>query len=118
MRAFVSIGLHPTENRQKVTEAAHTLFPETALEGEELLTGEVHDLKEFRELIEKRQIRNTLETILERNHCAGSTYLLLNKQAALAGKPNVYAGQELGPLKLELQCNPEEIHPALWGETE
>jgi predicted RNA binding protein with dsRBD fold (UPF0201 family) len=116
MKVYASVGVHPTENREKVIEAVQNLFPGTILEGEEHLKGTVPDLKRFRELVEQRKIRNTLESILEKNYCAGCTYLLLNKQAAFVGKPNVYAGQELGPVKLELECEKEKIHELLWGE--
>jgi predicted RNA binding protein with dsRBD fold (UPF0201 family) len=115
MKAIVSVGVHPTEDRGKVVEAVERLFPGAALGGGELLSGEVNDLSRFRELVEQRRIRNALESILNKNYCAGSTYIMLNKQAAFMGKPNAYAGQELGPIKLELECEEREIHEAIWG---
>ena len=114
MRAFVSVGLHPTEDKEKVVKAVQNLFPGTSLEGKELLNGPVTDLTTFQELLEKRKIRNTFESLLERNYCVGKTYLLLNKQAAFMGTPNIYAHQELGPIKFELECKEEELHEALW----
>lgn len=115
MKAFVCVGVHPTEDPGKVSEAVENLFPGTILEGNGLLQGEVYDLRKFRELIQKRKIRSSLEAVLEKNHCAGSTYLMFDKQAALAGSPNVYSGQEMGAIKLEFKCGENQIHEAIWG---
>lgn len=118
MEMKVSVTLNPTEDREKVVKAVKNLFPEVQLQGDELLEGPVQSLKKFRELLERRRVRNTFESILMKNYCNGSTYLLLNKQAAFTGKPNIFAGQELGPIKLEIICGEDEIHEIVWGSDE
>ncbi|MCD6414068.1 MAG: hypothetical protein J7L23_00375 [Candidatus Diapherotrites archaeon] len=115
MEVKVAVTLNPTESRDKVSKAVEMLFPGVKLSGDELLEGEIQDITRFRELLAQRKVRNTFESILAKNYCAGSTYLLLNKQAAFMGKPNVFAGQELGPIKLEISCKEGEIHKIIWG---
>ncbi|MCD4739708.1 hypothetical protein K8R43_00795 [archaeon] len=116
MKIIVSVGLHPTEDKTKVIEAVHKIFPGTPLEGKELLQGTVTNLTKFKELTQKSGLNIHLEKLLEKNYCAGATYILLNKQTALQGKTSLYSGQELGSIKLELHCSKEEIHQTINGE--
>lgn len=116
MKAWASVGLHPTENKEKVLQSVHGLFPGTQLKGKEVLMGKIPDLALFRELVQKRKIRPSLEKILEKNFCAGRTYILLNKQAAFMGTPNVYSKQELGAIKLEFECEEKELKSLLGGK--
>lgn len=115
MEITVSVTLNPTEDKEKVIKAVKNIFPDAQLHGEEVLEGSVQDLKKFQELLERRRVRNTFESILIRNYFNGSTYVLLNKQAAFMGKPNIFVGQELGPIKLEIFCDEKEIHSIIWG---
>ena len=99
---YVEADLLPTEDRKKVLLALSNLFPDSKFKEEgDRLTGEV-DLSRFKELLEKEEIRASIEAVLDDNLTGEVSFLGLNKTAALAGRVAIDESSPLGKIRLQV----------------
>lgn len=77
---------YPTEDKEKVCQAMHNIFPEGEITGDEHLTLVCESGEKLRELIWDTQIRDSARSVLLRGRSGESTRFTLNKQAAFMGK--------------------------------
>lgn len=101
-KAYIEADLLPTEDKKKVLLAVSNIFPDSKLkEEDDRLTGEV-SLSRFKELLEKEEIRTTVETILDENASGEKSFLDLNKTAALAGRLAIDESSPVGKIRLQV----------------
>ncbi|AGN27081.1 RNA-binding domain-containing protein [Candidatus Methanomassiliicoccus intestinalis] len=77
---------HPTEEKEKVCQAMHNIFPEGEITGDEHLTLVCESGEKLRNLIWDTQIRDSARSVLLRGRTDDSIHFTLNKQAAFMGK--------------------------------
>jgi len=98
----IEADLLPTEDRKKVLLALSNLFPDSRFKEDGYrLIGEV-DLSRFKELLEKEKIRTTIEAVLDDNLAGETSFLDLNKTAALAGRVAIDESSPLGKIRLQV----------------
>jgi predicted RNA binding protein with dsRBD fold (UPF0201 family) len=71
-----------------------------------MVVGEVHDLKHFKELLNKQKILDAARSELLKGVKNGHTVIYLNKQTAVIGKVN-FTDEDalLSPIRLELKSD-------------
>ena len=77
---------YPTEDKEKVCQALHNIFPVGEISGDETLTLVCDSAERLRELIWDTQIRDSARSILLHGRSETSIKFKLNKQAAYMGK--------------------------------
>ena len=101
-RGYVEADLLPTEDRKKVLLALSNLFPDSKFkEDGHRLIGEA-GLSRFKELLEKEEIRAAIEAALDDNLAGETSFLDLNKTAALAGRVAIDESSPLGKIRLQV----------------
>ena len=101
-RGHIEADLLPTEDRKKVLLALSNLFPDSKFKEEGgRLTGEV-DLSRFKELLEREEIRTAIEAVLDDNLAGETSFLDLNKTAALAGRVAIDESSPFGKIRLQV----------------
>jgi len=115
----LSVGLvleasvSPTEERQKVLQAAKNVFGECSYTTEErdelvlLRSSDAACLTKIRDQLRDRHVRAAARRMLVLSREGGRMTLLLNRQAAYVGVISVVSSAEespLGPIALRLEC--------------
>ena len=86
MNIVVKAKCYPTEEREKVCQAIHNIFPNGEIFGDDCLVLELDSVDKLRELIWDTQIRDSARSVLFRGKTDNSLKFKLNKQAAFMGK--------------------------------
>ena len=98
----IEADLLPTEDRKKVLLALSNLFPDSKFKEDGYrLIGEA-GLSRFKELLEKEEIRTAIEAALDDNLAGETSFLDLNKTAALVGRVAIDESSPLGKIRLQV----------------
>jgi predicted RNA binding protein with dsRBD fold (UPF0201 family) len=85
----VRAEIYPTEDEEKIRTAIHSIFPAAELRTEgNIIEGEVRDLHTLIEIVIDQNIRYSFIEEIGRNSTNSGFSIMLNKQAAFAGKVN------------------------------
>lgn len=106
LRVHVETPCRPTESLSRVRSALLNLFPDLRLqEKDDVVSGETESLDRLRELIRNQKIRDTIRAQLLHARRDQRTRILLNKQAAFAGRVNVAESAPLGVVLVEIESD-------------
>ena len=107
MEIHVEAPITATEDPDRVVAAIHMVFPDAALSiSDDLVTGKVHMLDTFKELLARYQILDTARMLLYDRVDGETLCFRLNKQAAYAGAVNFSeVGHPLGDITVTIQSD-------------
>jgi len=86
MDVLVSAPVFPSEDQNKVVQAVNRIFPSAVLEISEGVAEGRTDIEEFSNQIRRQKILDAARSVMIKGRRKDRTVLLLNKQAAFAGK--------------------------------
>lgn len=109
MKLRVEAEVRPTEAREKVEAAIKRIFPTLELQqvGNSVVgeSADVGSLSRLHQLLRQQAILDSARSVMFARRRGGSTQLMLNKQAAFAGKVSFTDGESpLGPIVVALEA--------------
>ena len=97
---------YPTEDKQLVTRALTSLFPDAEVNGAEELEARSASVAAFAEQLKRQRIRDAARAVLRRGIHDNTTTFRLNKQVATIGKVSFSEEEHpLGDILVEISAD-------------
>ncbi|HPR41617.1 MAG TPA: RNA-binding domain-containing protein [Candidatus Methanofastidiosa archaeon] len=114
MNITVSTRVNPTEDESKVRKALKNIFSgmEFVMEDGRLVgrSDSIEDLSTLKELIESQCIRDSARKTMRKGSGENLVRFCLNKQAATKSKINFSDESPLGPIRVSIRGDVNEIY--------